>query len=187
MDTSFAYGRTRRCSATSYHEAHELVMRAWTEQGPFAFNGRFNRRRYVNLWPRPMQQPHPPIWIPGGGRWRPGSGVRDRLPLLLPELDFTLSRGSAAYGCRRFEQALLERPQLLDGSVRCRPIGVNNAPTRIGSPPASVQRIQRNSSEAMRTHRVRGLPTTRAPSFSALAASPATTMSPADMPSSGRR
>jgi alkanesulfonate monooxygenase SsuD/methylene tetrahydromethanopterin reductase-like flavin-dependent oxidoreductase (luciferase family) len=23
--------------------------------------------RYVNIWPRPLQQPHPPIWIPGGG------------------------------------------------------------------------------------------------------------------------
>ena len=21
----------------------------------------------VNLWPRPIQQPHPPIWIPGSG------------------------------------------------------------------------------------------------------------------------
>jgi alkanesulfonate monooxygenase SsuD/methylene tetrahydromethanopterin reductase-like flavin-dependent oxidoreductase (luciferase family) len=23
--------------------------------------------RYVNPWPRPLQQPHPPIWIPGAG------------------------------------------------------------------------------------------------------------------------
>jgi alkanesulfonate monooxygenase SsuD/methylene tetrahydromethanopterin reductase-like flavin-dependent oxidoreductase (luciferase family) len=42
-------------------------MRAWTEQDTFAFNGRFNQQRYVNIWPRPVQQPHPPIWIPGGG------------------------------------------------------------------------------------------------------------------------
>src|SRR5918911_800184 len=33
----------------------------------FAFNGRYNQQRYVNIWPRPVQQPHPPIWIPGGG------------------------------------------------------------------------------------------------------------------------
>ncbi|HEV7994776.1 MAG TPA: LLM class flavin-dependent oxidoreductase, partial [Stellaceae bacterium] len=33
----------------------------------FAFNGRFNQQRYVNIWPRPVQKPHPPIWIPGGG------------------------------------------------------------------------------------------------------------------------
>ena len=42
-------------------------MKAWTEQDTFAFNGRFNQQRYVNIWPRPMQKPHPPIWIPGGG------------------------------------------------------------------------------------------------------------------------
>jgi len=42
-------------------------MRAWTERDTFAFNGRFNQQRYVNIWPRPIQNPHPPIWIPGGG------------------------------------------------------------------------------------------------------------------------
>src|SRR3546814_7673582 len=50
-----------------YLEAHDLVMRAWTEPEPFAFNGRFNQQRYVNIWPRPVQQPHPPVWVPGGG------------------------------------------------------------------------------------------------------------------------
>ena len=50
-----------------YLEAHDLVMRAWTEKDTFAFNGRYNQQRYVNIWPRPVQQPHPPVWIPGGG------------------------------------------------------------------------------------------------------------------------
>jgi alkanesulfonate monooxygenase SsuD/methylene tetrahydromethanopterin reductase-like flavin-dependent oxidoreductase (luciferase family) len=56
-----------------YLEAHDLVMRAWQEKETFAFNGRFNQQRYVNIWPRPIQQPHPPVWIPGGGSvetWR---------------------------------------------------------------------------------------------------------------------
>ena len=42
-------------------------MRAWQEKDTFAFNGRYNQQRYVNIWPRPVQSPHPPIWIPGGG------------------------------------------------------------------------------------------------------------------------
>ena len=42
-------------------------MRAWREKEPFAFNGRYTQLRYVNLWPRPLQDPHPPVWIPGGG------------------------------------------------------------------------------------------------------------------------
>ena len=50
-----------------YHEAHDLVVKAWTESETFAFNGRYNQQRYVNIWPRPIQRPHPPIWIPGGG------------------------------------------------------------------------------------------------------------------------
>ena len=39
----------------------------WTERDTFAFNGRYNQQRYVNIWPRPVQKPHPPVWLPGGG------------------------------------------------------------------------------------------------------------------------
>ena len=67
MDTCFAYGQNPSQLRERYHEAHDLIMRAWTEPDTFAFNGRFNQQRYVNIWPRPIQQPHPPIWIPGGG------------------------------------------------------------------------------------------------------------------------
>jgi alkanesulfonate monooxygenase SsuD/methylene tetrahydromethanopterin reductase-like flavin-dependent oxidoreductase (luciferase family) len=67
MDTCFAYGQNPSMLRERYLEAHDLVMRAWTEQDTFAFNGRFNQQRYVNIWPRPVQKPHPPVWIPGGG------------------------------------------------------------------------------------------------------------------------
>jgi alkanesulfonate monooxygenase SsuD/methylene tetrahydromethanopterin reductase-like flavin-dependent oxidoreductase (luciferase family) len=67
MDTCFAYGQNPSTLRERYHEAHDLVLRAWTEKDTFAFNGRFNQQRYVNIWPRPIQQPHPPVWIPGGG------------------------------------------------------------------------------------------------------------------------
>src|SRR5467141_3845800 len=50
-----------------FHEAHDLIIRAWTEPGPFAFDGDHFSLRYVNLWPRPYQTPHPPIWIPSQG------------------------------------------------------------------------------------------------------------------------
>ena len=67
MDTCYAYGQNPSTIRERYHEAHDLVIRAWTEADPFMFNGRFNKLRYVNVWPRPVQKPHPPIWIPGGG------------------------------------------------------------------------------------------------------------------------
>ncbi len=56
-----AYSRER------FQEAHDLIVRAWTEPGPFRFEGKHYRLRHVNLWPRPLQQPHPPIWIPSQG------------------------------------------------------------------------------------------------------------------------
>jgi alkanesulfonate monooxygenase SsuD/methylene tetrahydromethanopterin reductase-like flavin-dependent oxidoreductase (luciferase family) len=67
MDTCYAYGQNPSSLRQRYYEAHDLVVKAWTEDKPFAFNGRFNQQRYVNIWPRPVQKPRPPIWIPGGG------------------------------------------------------------------------------------------------------------------------
>ena len=55
MDTCYAYGQNPSLLRERYLEAHDLVMRAWTEQDTFAFNGRFNQQRYVNIWPRPIQ------------------------------------------------------------------------------------------------------------------------------------
>lgn len=50
-----------------FREALDLIVRAWTEPGPFTWNGKHYFYRYVNPWPRPLQKPHPPIWIPGVG------------------------------------------------------------------------------------------------------------------------
>jgi alkanesulfonate monooxygenase SsuD/methylene tetrahydromethanopterin reductase-like flavin-dependent oxidoreductase (luciferase family) len=45
-------------------EAHDLIIQAMTtHDGPFNFEGEFFHHRTVNIWPRPMQQPHPPVWI----------------------------------------------------------------------------------------------------------------------------
>lgn len=50
-----------------YREALDLVLKAWSARTPFTWNGRHYQLPIVNLWPRPIQQPHPPIWIPGSG------------------------------------------------------------------------------------------------------------------------
>jgi alkanesulfonate monooxygenase SsuD/methylene tetrahydromethanopterin reductase-like flavin-dependent oxidoreductase (luciferase family) len=45
-------------------EAHDFILKAWTtHDGPFSFEGRFFHHRMVNIWPRPYQQPHPPVWV----------------------------------------------------------------------------------------------------------------------------
>ncbi|HWK38926.1 MAG TPA: LLM class flavin-dependent oxidoreductase [Hyphomicrobium sp.] len=50
-----------------FHEAHDLIVRAWTEDGPFSFEGKHFNFRYTNTWPRPYQRPRPDIWIPSQG------------------------------------------------------------------------------------------------------------------------
>ena len=48
-----------------FQEAHDFIVKAWTEPGPFRFEGEHYDYRYVNPWARPYQQPHPLIMIPG--------------------------------------------------------------------------------------------------------------------------
>ena len=50
-----------------FHEAHDLIMQAWTKPGPSRYEGKYYNFEYVNTWPRIVQQPHPPIWIPSQG------------------------------------------------------------------------------------------------------------------------
>lgn len=67
MDTNYCYGQIPSLTREKYQEAHDLIIKAWTTRDPFAWNGRYNKLRHVNIWPRPIQQPHPPVHIPGGG------------------------------------------------------------------------------------------------------------------------
>lgn len=61
----FSYNINPTLSRERMDEAHDLIIEAWTRPGPFAFEGEHYNYRYVNIWPRPIQQPHPPIWMPG--------------------------------------------------------------------------------------------------------------------------
>jgi len=54
-----AYNRER------FEEAHELIVKAWTQEGPFRFEGTHYHHRVVNPWALPLQKPHPRVWIPG--------------------------------------------------------------------------------------------------------------------------
>jgi alkanesulfonate monooxygenase SsuD/methylene tetrahydromethanopterin reductase-like flavin-dependent oxidoreductase (luciferase family) len=48
-----------------FQEAHDLVVAAWTREGPFRWEGTHYQHRVVNPWAVPLQKPHPRIWIPG--------------------------------------------------------------------------------------------------------------------------
>jgi alkanesulfonate monooxygenase SsuD/methylene tetrahydromethanopterin reductase-like flavin-dependent oxidoreductase (luciferase family) len=50
-------------SRSRFEEAFAIITRAWTEE-VFRYEGEFWSYKDVALWPRPVQRPHPPIWIP---------------------------------------------------------------------------------------------------------------------------
>jgi alkanesulfonate monooxygenase SsuD/methylene tetrahydromethanopterin reductase-like flavin-dependent oxidoreductase (luciferase family) len=67
MDGNLCYGVSPMEQRPRYYEAHDLVLKAWQAREVFAWNGRYYQLPKVNLWPRPIQQPHPPVWVPGLG------------------------------------------------------------------------------------------------------------------------
>ncbi|MEC9248793.1 MAG: LLM class flavin-dependent oxidoreductase [Pseudomonadota bacterium] len=54
-------------SIERFNEAHDLIIKSWTDEGPFTWQGKHFYVPNVNPIPRPIQDPHPPIWIPGQG------------------------------------------------------------------------------------------------------------------------
>lgn len=48
-----------------FEEAHDLIIKTWTTPGPFRWEGKHYDFRTVNPWMKPIQEPHPPIWVPG--------------------------------------------------------------------------------------------------------------------------
>jgi alkanesulfonate monooxygenase SsuD/methylene tetrahydromethanopterin reductase-like flavin-dependent oxidoreductase (luciferase family) len=67
MDVNLCYGITPMEHRERYREAFALTLKAWQSREMFAWNGRYFQLAHVNLWPRPVQQPHPPVWVPGSG------------------------------------------------------------------------------------------------------------------------
>ena len=53
-------------SRARFDEALEIIRKAWTED-VFSHEGRFWQFKDISIWPRPLQQPHPPIFIPFTG------------------------------------------------------------------------------------------------------------------------
>ena len=77
-----------------FEEAHDLIVKTWTQPGPFRWEGTHYQHRVVNPWAVPLQKPHPRIWIPGVLSTRDGHlGGRAPLPVHRAE---HLDRGDQA-------------------------------------------------------------------------------------------
>ena len=64
-DANISYGIPPMEQRARWREAIDLMVKAWTAQEFFAWNGKYFQLPKVNLWPRPVQTPHPPLLIPG--------------------------------------------------------------------------------------------------------------------------
>src|SRR5579883_3363698 len=77
----FSFSESPAFSRERFDEAVALILRAWTENGPFSHHGQHYQFRYVNPWPQPVQKPHPPVFVPSTGsvetlEWRPRRASR---------------------------------------------------------------------------------------------------------------
>jgi alkanesulfonate monooxygenase SsuD/methylene tetrahydromethanopterin reductase-like flavin-dependent oxidoreductase (luciferase family) len=72
-----AFGVPVEESGARFHEAVEIVRAAWTRER-LTWSGRFWRFDDVEVLPKPLQQPHPPIWLAAGSvgavRWAADRG-----------------------------------------------------------------------------------------------------------------
>jgi alkanesulfonate monooxygenase SsuD/methylene tetrahydromethanopterin reductase-like flavin-dependent oxidoreductase (luciferase family) len=50
-----------------FRESLDVILQAWTREGPFSYDGDFYNYRFLNPWPTPYQKPHPKIFIVGSG------------------------------------------------------------------------------------------------------------------------
>jgi alkanesulfonate monooxygenase SsuD/methylene tetrahydromethanopterin reductase-like flavin-dependent oxidoreductase (luciferase family) len=58
----YAYNLPVAGERERYHEAYDLIVKAWTEENPFEWHSQYYDYQCVSILPRPYQQPHPPVW-----------------------------------------------------------------------------------------------------------------------------
>ncbi len=72
-----AFGVPPEESASRFREAVEIVLRAWTDER-LSFAGAHFRFEDLEVLPKPMQRPHPPVWMAasseGAIEWAAGRG-----------------------------------------------------------------------------------------------------------------
>lgn len=112
-----AYGVNPQETRARTQEASELIIRALTEPEPFGWEGRFFRFRTIAVWPRVIQQPHPPLFYSGNSvesatfaaAHRFGLGVSYYPPHLVAQLTSHYRQECAKHGWHPIPAQLIYR------------------------------------------------------------------------------
>lgn len=80
-----------------FEEGLQLIRRAWTDTQPFGWEGRYFQYRSISIWPRPVQQPHPPIYMSGSSRESAEFAARNRISLGLAVTTLPLAAQAAQH------------------------------------------------------------------------------------------
>ncbi len=90
------YGTNADETRERFDEAMELILHAWAEPQPFAWQGRYFRFRNVSIWPRPVQSPRPPMYIAGRTPESAAFAVKHHLGIAMSFVGFDQVRESAS-------------------------------------------------------------------------------------------
>ena len=77
-----AFGIAVEQTRARFEEALEIILGAWTKPS-FSFEGHHYKVPPVSVSPRPVQRPHPPVYLVGIGPSTLSFGAKRGLPLLL--------------------------------------------------------------------------------------------------------
>jgi alkanesulfonate monooxygenase SsuD/methylene tetrahydromethanopterin reductase-like flavin-dependent oxidoreductase (luciferase family) len=83
-------------SRTRFEEGLQLIRLAWTEKQPFGWEGRHFKYRSISIWPRPVQDPHPPLYMSGSSRESAQFAARNHISLGLAVTTVPLAAKSVA-------------------------------------------------------------------------------------------
>jgi alkanesulfonate monooxygenase SsuD/methylene tetrahydromethanopterin reductase-like flavin-dependent oxidoreductase (luciferase family) len=87
-----------------FEEGVDVILKAWTTDG-FEHEGAFHSIGQTAIYPRPLQQPHPPIWVaaesPATIEWTAGRGfgmatIFLPTPMVVDKKNFYLEAGARA-------------------------------------------------------------------------------------------
>jgi alkanesulfonate monooxygenase SsuD/methylene tetrahydromethanopterin reductase-like flavin-dependent oxidoreductase (luciferase family) len=156
-------------------EGMELILRAWTEPQPFGWQGRHFQYRTVSIWPRPLQQPHPPTYALGTSAESCEFAARHRLGLGVSYGPFAAMAKStryyrercAEYGWEPSPEHIIYRANMLLAETDAKAEaamqaqnGVSPSPMRPALRDALIEADRRNLAGEKRTANVGGvLPT----------------------------